>query len=55
MINYSIEVLEREKYLLNMCLSTWDENHYPEARKERERKLKDIENTLNKIKNDKSG
>ena len=43
---YAIEVLEKEKYILTACLSDWDLQQYPEARKERENRLKDIEESL---------
>lgn len=46
MRKYSIEVLEKERQLLNDCLSEWDLKQYPEARKERENRLKDIDETL---------
>jgi len=46
MRKYAIEVLEKEKQLLNDCLSDWDLQKYPEARKERENRLKDINETL---------
>ena len=41
-MNYSIEILEKEKHLLNSCLSAWDLNHYPEARKDRQKRIDDI-------------
>jgi len=50
MRKYAIEVLEKEKQLLNDCLSDWDLQQYPEARKERENRLKDIDETLNMLK-----
>ncbi len=46
MRKYSIEVLEKERQLLNDCLSDWDLQKYPEARKERENRLRDIDETL---------
>jgi hypothetical protein len=45
-MNYSIEILEKEKHLLNSCLSTWDLNHYPEARKERQKRIDDINDCI---------
>lgn len=41
-MNYSIEILEKEYHLLNSCLTSWDLNHYPEARKDRQKRLDDV-------------
>lgn len=41
-MNYSIEILEKEYHLLNNCLTGWDLNHYPEARKDRQKRLDDV-------------
>ncbi len=49
-MNYAIEVLEKEKRLLEICLSEWDLNNYPEAKKERAEKLKDIILSINSLK-----
>jgi hypothetical protein len=42
-MNYSIEILEKEKHLLNSCLTSWDLKHYPESRKDRQKRVDDIE------------
>lgn len=50
----AINVLNREKELLEKCLNEWESKEYPEAKKERERKLKEINNAieeLNKLNN----
>ena len=47
---YSIQVLEKEKNLIKDCLSNWEKENYPEAKKEREQRLKDINNALEKLK-----
>jgi len=47
---YAIEVLEKERQLIKDCLSTWEKENYPEAKKEREQRLKDINNALEKLK-----
>ena len=51
----AINVLNREKELLEKCLTEWESKEYPEAKKERERKLKEINKAielLNKLNND---
>jgi hypothetical protein len=50
-MNYAIKVLKEEKYRLVKALSTWDEEKYPEARKERANRLKEINEVLELIKN----
>jgi len=49
-MNHAIEILEKEKELLERCLSDWDLKHYPEARKNRNCKLRDLKNAINKLK-----
>jgi len=41
-MSYAIEVLEKETAILEKCLSKWQEENYPEARKERNSRLKDL-------------
>lgn len=43
---YAIELLEKEKQILEKCLSEWDIKQYPEARKEREDRLKSINKAI---------
>ena len=50
-MKYSIEVLEKEKQLLEKCLSDWELNKYPEARKERLNKLTDLNNVIKLVNN----
>ena len=45
-MNYAIEVLEKEKTLLLKCLSDWDTKSYPEAFKERNNRIKEIEKAI---------
>lgn len=45
-MNYAIEVLEKEKTLLLKCLTDWDVKEYPEALKDRNNKIKDIEKAI---------
>lgn len=45
-MEYAIQILEKELEQLKKCLTEWDETHYPEARKERNRKVNDIESVL---------
>jgi len=50
MDNYAIEVLEKEIYLLEKCLSEWQLNQYKEARNQRETKLNQLKEAIIKIK-----
>ncbi len=45
-MNYAIEVLEKEKQLIEKALSGWDLDKYPDARKERDRRLKDLKKAI---------
>jgi hypothetical protein len=49
-MNYAIEVLQKEKVILEKCLSEWDEKKYPEARNQRNEKLKDLQKTIEILK-----
>lgn len=51
MNNYAIEIIEKEIVLLEKCLSEWDCLNHPDAKKDRENKLKDLKNILKIIKN----
>lgn len=48
-MNYAVEVLEKERDILTKCLTEWESNNYPEAKKEREKKLQEINNALKLI------
>ena len=45
-MKYALEVLKKDKELLERCLSNWEINQYPEAKKERENKLEDLKNAI---------
>jgi hypothetical protein len=45
-MNYAIEILEKESVILKECLKGWKPENYPEAFKERNRKLKEIEKAI---------
>lgn len=45
-MSYAVEILEKEIILLLKCLNEWDIQTYPEAKKEREKRLNDINNAL---------
>ena len=47
--NYAIELLETEKKQLEIVLSEWELDHYPEARKERDKRLNDVKQALEKL------
>ena len=48
-MNYAIEILENELNMLQRCLNEWDCQTYPEAKKEREKRLNDINNAIDKL------
>lgn len=48
-MNYAVQLLEKEKEMLEKILSEWDETEYPEARKDRDKKLKDLNKALKLI------
>ncbi len=41
-MNYAIEILKKDKILLEKALEGWKSVLYPEARKDRDKKLKEI-------------
>lgn len=45
-MNYAIKILEDEKSSLEMALNKWESKEYPNAKKEREKRLKDINEAL---------
>lgn len=49
-MNYAIKVLEEEKSRIEKCLNEWESENYIEAKKEREKRLDDINNALNELK-----
>ena len=48
-MTHAIELLETEKKQLEIVLSEWELDHYPEARKERDKRLNDIKQALEKL------
>ena len=46
-MTYAIEILQHDKKLLEQCLNGWEADHYPEARKDRDRKLQEIIEAIN--------
>lgn len=49
-MNYAIQILEREKRILETCLSEGDWSQYTEAKKEREKRLKEINKAIELLK-----
>ena len=49
-MTHAIELLETEKKQLEIVLSEWELDHYPEARKERDMRLNDIKQALEILK-----
>jgi len=47
----AIIILEKEKQLLEDCLKGWESENYPDAFKQRNKKLAEINRALNFIKN----
>lgn len=45
-MNYAIETLEKEKDLIEKALSEWECKEYPEAKKERVKRLNDLNNAI---------
>lgn len=49
-MNYSIEILEKEKKQLKDCLSDWHLENYPESRKERQKRFDDLDECITILK-----
>lgn len=49
---YAIDILEKEKQLLEDCLKGWNQDHYPEAFNDRNNKLKQINKAIELLKNE---
>jgi hypothetical protein len=47
--NYAIQVLEKEIFLIEKCISEWELNKYPEARIEREIKLNELKQAIKEL------
>lgn len=50
-MNYTIQLIENEISLIERSLSKWITESYPEAKKEREKRLKDLYYSLEVLKN----
>ena len=50
---YAIEILEKEMLLLEKCLTKWEAEKYPEARKERNEKYKSLVKAIEYLKSNK--
>ena len=48
-MNYAVQLIEKEINILEKCLNEWETNQYPEAKQEREKRLKELKEALNKI------
>jgi hypothetical protein len=48
-MNYAIQLLEREADIIKKCLNEGDFKVYPESKKDRDSKLKDIELALKQL------
>jgi hypothetical protein len=51
-MEYVINLLENDKYLLEKCLNEWESSEYPTAKKERENKLTEINKAIKLLTND---
>lgn len=49
-MEYAIEVLEKEIYLIEKCLSEWELNQYREVRIQREIKLNQLKQAVRELK-----
>ena len=50
-MNYAIETLQKESKRIKKALSAWDEKHYPEARKQRDKNLSDLTKAIQILQN----
>ncbi len=49
-MNYAIELIEREISLLQRCLSAWECKEYPYAKKQRDKRINELNEALNVLK-----
>ena len=49
-MNYAIELIEREISLLERCLNAWECKEYPDAKKQRDKRLNELNEALNVLK-----
>jgi len=50
-MEYVINLLEKDKAILEKCLNEWESKEYPIAKKEREDKLTKINKAINILRN----
>lgn len=48
-MNYAIEILEKEKLLIEKALTNWETKEYPEAKKQREKRLNELNEAIEKL------
>ena len=48
-MNYAIEILEKEKSLIEKALTNWETKEYPEAKKQREKRLNELNEAIEKL------
>lgn len=49
-MNYAIEILEKEASILKKCLTEWQSKNYPDAKKDRDNRLKHLNAAIEKLK-----
>ncbi len=49
-MDYVIEILERERSILERCLNNWESEQYSEAKKERDKRLKEVLSAIELLK-----
>lgn len=52
-MSYTIQLIENEISLIEKALNNWETKNYPEAKKERENRLKDLYYSLEVLKENK--
>jgi hypothetical protein len=50
-MKYAIQILENEINMIQRCLTEWESKEHQEAKKEREKRLKELNEALNKLTN----
>lgn len=48
-MKYAIQILKKERDLINKCLTEWDRNEYPEARRRQEDKVKELDDAIKSL------
>lgn len=49
-MKYAIELIENEISLLQRCLSAWECKEYPDAKKQRDKRINELNEALNILK-----